>query len=203
MCTGYFDKDMSKRIVAIICLLAHGFLVGGCVAVSQRKAWSYMEPLTKAEPNNPFIWIRLRKSTFNLPLPIVWWQVSNSKDYLLYIDFHTKTAQYKRLDSISYKIHSVDRKMLTAGTLPVINGILNWPTYTPDTLRSGFPKGSHYSPVHRALCSTKPFIKLGNQRQELIGSFVIYATDVNNQQVLIQKDAVALSYHKAKIYSTL
>lgn len=194
---------MNKRSVAVICLLIHGFLVGGCIAVSRRKSWSYVQWLTSAEPNSPFIRMALRKSTFALPLPIMMWEVSNSKGYLLDIDFHTKVAQYKRLDSISYSIQSVDRKILAVGTLPILKGVLSWPTYTPDTLRPDFPKGVHYSPVHRTICSTKPLIKLGNQRQELIGSFVLYATDVNNQQVLIQKDAVALHYYKARIGSIL
>lgn len=178
---------MNKRILHIIILVVCGLLISGCVVVSQRKSWRYTRLLFKEEPAKPFIEIDLKKPTFLLPLPIIMWEVSTAKNYLLDIDFHTKNIEYKQLDSISYKIQTLDKQLLASGVLPIANGGLSERPYSPD--------------VHRAQCTTQPLILLGNQRQELTGSFVIYATDINNQKALIPIDNIPLHYFKARIAS--
>lgn len=178
---------MNKRILYIIILVVYGVSITGCVAVSQLKSWRYRQLISKAEPTKPFIEINLEKPAIWLPLPIIMWEVSTAKNYLLDIDFHTKNIEYKQLDSISYKIQTPDKKLLASGVLPIVNGGLSKRSYSPD--------------VHRAQCTTQPLIFLGNQRQELTGSFVIYATDINNQKALIPIDSIPLNYFKARIGS--
>jgi len=170
----------------MISLVVHGFLFSGCL-VSQRKSWAYTQLTSKTEITKPFIKINLEKETLWLPLPLFVWEISCSRNYLLDIDFHTKDVMYNHLDSISYKIRSVENLTLATGTLPIVNGELSRRLYSPE--------------VHRAQCTTQPLIILGNQRQELTGDFVIYATDINNHKTTIPVDSVALHYFKARITS--
>jgi hypothetical protein len=178
---------MPKRILSTILLFSYCFFLSSCVAISQRKSWRYRQYSSKTEPTNPFIEIKLEKPVFWLPLPLIILEVSTAKSYLLALDFHTKNRVYKQLDSISYKIQNSDKQLLAAGVLPIANGELSTRSYSPD--------------VHRAQCTTQPLITLGNQRQELTGSFIIYATDINNQQAMIPMEGIALHYFKARIAS--
>ncbi|NVO86407.1 hypothetical protein [Hymenobacter terrestris] len=178
---------MTKRILYPLLLLVCGYSLNGCIAVRQRKSWQYRQLSSKTEPTAPFIEINLEKPVIWLPLPLVLWEISTAKNYLLDIDFHTKNIEYQRLDSIGYRIQNADKQLLASGILPIVNGELSERSYSPGR--------------HRAQCTTRPLIVLGHQHQALTGSFVIYATDVNNRKALIPVEDVALHYFKARIGS--
>ena len=178
---------MPRRISWPTLLLVYGFFSSGCVLVSQRKSWQYTQLIPKTEQAKPFIQINLEKPTIPLPLPIIMWEISTAKRYCFDIDFLTKNRQYQRLDSIGFALYTPDKQLVASGVLPIVNGELSYRPYSPD--------------VHRAQCQTSPRIALGNQRQELTGTFVLYATDLNNQRALIPLDGVALHYFKARIAS--
>ena len=178
---------MTTRVLCIILLFIYCFHTSSCVAIRQPKSWRHRQLISKMEPTKPFIEINLQKSIIWLPLPIIMWEVSTTKGYLLDIDFHTKNREYKQLDSVSYRIQKSDKQVLAAGILPIINGYISKRSYSPD--------------VYRAQCMTQPLILLGNQHQELTGTFVIYATDINNQKVLIPIEDINLHYFKGRIIS--
>ncbi|UOR07300.1 hypothetical protein MUN82_09410 [Hymenobacter aerilatus] len=178
---------MNTRILHSILLLIYCFYISSCVAVRQPKSWRYRQLGSETESTRPFIGINLKKSTTLLPIPLIIWEVGSSRNYLLDIDFHTENIEYKQLDSIRYEIQNLDKEVLASGTLPIINGELSRRSYSPE--------------VHRAQCTTQPIIALGNQRQELIGTFTIYATDAKGQKALVLVESVALHYFKARFGS--
>lgn len=112
-------------------------------------------------------------------------KIKYTKNYVLTIDFYTKDVQYKRLDSIRYDISDEEKQAIASGTLPVLNGELSRRLYSPN--------------VHRAQCTTQPDIVLGKQDGDLVGNFIIYATDLNNQPVSIAMNNRTLIDHKFSI----
>ncbi|PJJ59080.1 hypothetical protein CLV45_0493 [Hymenobacter chitinivorans DSM 11115] len=114
-------------------------------------------------------------------------EINYSQNYLLDIDFHTDTInQYKSLDSIQYSISAPGNSVTQAGVLPIKNGKLSIRSYSPG--------------IYRAQCTTEPRIQLGKQKQGLNGTFIIYATDINNQPKPVFINDISLAYHKPKLW---
>ncbi|GAA3965599.1 hypothetical protein GCM10022407_10010 [Hymenobacter antarcticus] len=149
---------------------------------------SHTQLISKTDDTQPFIEIVLEKPVFGGPVPDDLKglkKIKHTKNYVLTMDFHTKDIQYKRLDSIRFEISDEEKQAIASGTLPIFYGELSRRLYSPE--------------VHRAQCTTQPDIVLGKQRGNLVGNFIIYATDVNNQLVSIAMNNRTLIDHKFSI----
>jgi len=164
----------------------------GCVAVSQRRYWSYSEMPIRPDESTSSIKISLQKESIWLPLPVAMWEIG-SKNYQLAIDFHTPTLEYQQFDSIFYQIQTVENKLITSGTLSLLNGQV-------DTF--SMPKYS-FPAQYIIRCATRPRLRIGNQRQPLMGSFIIYTRNHTGRPTIRNISPIQLRYHKAIFYSIL
>ncbi|MBD2715663.1 hypothetical protein KBK19_11505 [Microvirga sp. STR05] len=181
---------MKKRIITLFSFISLCLLLTNCVAVSKRKSWMWrkLKTDTTSIPYVGFIEINLLKEVLWLPTPIIMTEVNCSRNYLLDIDFHTEERNvYNSLDSIRYSISSPNNRIIDAGVLPIKNGRFSIRSYSPG--------------IYRAQCTTEPGIRLGKQKQELNGTFTIYATDSSGRAKSIYISNASLNYYKPKIMS--
>jgi hypothetical protein len=181
---------MKKWGFTLFPLVIFCLLLTNCVAVSKRKSWMWrkLKSDTTSTPYVAFIEMNLLKEAVLIPTPIIMTEVNCSRNYLLDIDFHTEMKdEYKKLDSIKYSITTIGNDTISEGILPIKNGEFSIRSYSPG--------------IYRAQCTTEASIYLGKQKQSLIGTFTIYATDSNGQPKTIDIDNVGLYYHRPKIMS--
>lgn len=177
------NLSFNKFMILSCCLI-----LNGCIAVSQRKSWTYQKLKSEATtiPYISYIKIDLTKDKLLIPTPIIMAEINSSKEYLLNIDCITDSLkEYRSLDSIRYTVRTLANAELGKGILPIQNGEFRIRSYS-------YGK-------YRAQCATEPKIKLGKQKQSLVATFIIYATDSTGQPKTIGIDNVGLYYHKPRV----
>ncbi|RTQ52434.1 hypothetical protein EJV47_05320 [Hymenobacter gummosus] len=123
-------------------------------------------------------------------MPFILWELG-SRRYQLGLEFTADGVAYQQFDSIRYQIRPPGNQLLAAGTLPLRRGRVGRLPFQP----------SEPLVLERYLirCATPARLRLGQPRQDLTGSFRVYAVDRAGRPTTLALDQVPLRYNKQYI----